>query len=163
MTAQWQADLISQARPRWWPEPPARLVYQRYNAAQTGKTDSRPVLEKSSIPKITTDALIPRYEALLLDAYGVLVHEGGHYPGAVELIQRLNSSKKTYYLLTNDASRSPSNTAGTRGSGWLLTRTELLRPACSSRNTSPSTALPEPNALCWARRTAPNTWRTPAE
>ena len=76
-----------------------------------GEADSRPVLEKPSLPNITIDVLIRRYDAVLLDAYGVLVHSSGPYPGAVELIQRLNRSKKPYYLLTNDASRSPSSTA----------------------------------------------------
>lgn len=59
----------------------------------------------------TVDALIERYSVLLLDAYGVLVGTTGALPGAVELIDRLNCSKKPYYILTNDASKLPENAA----------------------------------------------------
>ena len=61
--------------------------------------------------EITIDALIERYQVLLLDAYGVLVHSFGALPGAVELIARLNRIAKSYYILTNDASKLPENTA----------------------------------------------------
>ena len=60
-----------------------------------------------TIPEITIEAVIDRYEVLLLDAVGVLVHGSGALAGAVELIQRLNRSAKPYYVLTNDASRLP--------------------------------------------------------
>jgi ribonucleotide monophosphatase NagD (HAD superfamily) len=39
---------------------------------------------------LTLDALIARYDALLLDAYGILVTLDGPMPGAVALIDRLN-------------------------------------------------------------------------
>lgn len=48
-----------------------------------------------------------RYEALLLDAYGVLVTGEGALPGAVELIDALNRRGQAYYMLTNSASRLP--------------------------------------------------------
>ena len=63
------------------------------------------------IPNITADELIDRYETLLLDAYGVLVHSTGPMPGAAAFVDRLNGSGKPYYLLTNDASRLPSTLA----------------------------------------------------
>ena len=65
------------------------------------------------IPKITMETLIERYDILLFDAYGVLVHSTGALPGAIELIDRLNQIGKTYYILTNDASKLP-ETAATR-------------------------------------------------
>ena len=65
------------------------------------------------IQKITIKTLIDRYEVLLLDAFGVLVHSSGTLAGAVELITELNRSAKPYYILTNDASRLPT-TAATR-------------------------------------------------
>jgi glycerol-1-phosphatase len=64
-----------------------------------------------SIPEITIEALIARYEVLLFDAYGVLVHASGALPGAAALIARLNALGKDYYILTNDASKLPSTTA----------------------------------------------------
>jgi HAD superfamily hydrolase (TIGR01450 family) len=64
-----------------------------------------------SIPEITIEALIQRYEVLLLDAYGVLVHSAGTLTGAAELIAKLNQTAKSYYILTNDASRLPTTTA----------------------------------------------------
>ena len=63
------------------------------------------------IPEIRISQLMERYEVLLLDAYGVLVTHSGTIPGAVELIQELNSREKPYYILTNDASRSPETSA----------------------------------------------------
>jgi glycerol-1-phosphatase len=64
-----------------------------------------------SIPKISIDKLIERYDVLLFDAYGVLVHTSGALPGAAELIQRLNRIEKPYYILTNDASKLPATAA----------------------------------------------------
>jgi ribonucleotide monophosphatase NagD (HAD superfamily) len=55
--------------------------------------------------------LIERYDALLLDAYGVLVTGRGVLPGAVALIDRLNRIGKPYWLVTNDASRLPETLA----------------------------------------------------
>ena len=65
----------------------------------------------NDIQDITIEALINRYEVLLLDAYGVLVHSSGPLAGAVELISKLNQAAKPYYILTNDASRLPTTTA----------------------------------------------------
>ncbi len=71
------------------------------------------------IPIITIDNLIERYEVLLFDAYGVLVHFSGAMPGAAHLIQRLNRSRKSYFILTNDASKLPA-TAASRYQGYGL-------------------------------------------
>ena len=59
----------------------------------------------------TIDSIISRYEAILLDAYGVLNHSSGAMPGAAQLIDRLNSLGKPYYILTNDASKLPETAA----------------------------------------------------
>ena len=61
--------------------------------------------------EITLETLIDRYEVLLLDAYGVLVHSSGTLAGAAELITRLNRTAKPYFILTNDASRLPATAA----------------------------------------------------
>ena len=62
-------------------------------------------------PTTTLGRIIDRYEVLLFDAYGVLVHASGAIEGAPELITRLNDSAKPYYILTNDASRLPETAA----------------------------------------------------
>lgn len=62
---------------------------------------------------VTTDirSLEAHYEALLLDAYGVLVTESGPLPGAAALVERLNRSGKPYFVLTNSASHLPETMA----------------------------------------------------
>jgi HAD superfamily hydrolase (TIGR01459 family) len=52
------------------------------------------------------DELFERYDAFLLDAYGVLVNQAGALPGAREFLERIERSGKSYLILTNDASRS---------------------------------------------------------
>jgi len=64
-----------------------------------------------SIPEITLTALLDQYEVLLFDAYGVLVHADGALPGAAALLTHLQRLGKTYYMLTNDASKLPTNAA----------------------------------------------------
>jgi 4-nitrophenyl phosphatase len=61
----------------------------------------------NSIPRISASELCDRYDALLLDAYGVLNDHDGALPGAPAFIAGLNQRKKPYLLLTNDASRTP--------------------------------------------------------
>jgi HAD superfamily hydrolase (TIGR01459 family) len=60
-----------------------------------------------AIPCTTIEALVDRYELLLFDAYGVLVHAGGAMPGAPALIEALNRGAKPYFVVTNDASKLP--------------------------------------------------------
>ncbi|MCB9642190.1 MAG: HAD hydrolase-like protein [Myxococcales bacterium] len=61
--------------------------------------------------KITATELIERYDALLIDAYGVLVHQKGAFPHASAFIQHLNDTKKPYFIVTNDASKLPEKAA----------------------------------------------------
>jgi len=65
----------------------------------------------ATVPTITIDDLLDRYEALLFDAYGVLVHGGGALPGARELLGRLNREGRPYFIVTNDASKLPATAA----------------------------------------------------
>lgn len=62
-------------------------------------------------PVVTIDELLERHAVLLLDAYGVLLHHAGPLPGAPELVRRLNRSGRSYFILTNDASRLPATSA----------------------------------------------------
>jgi len=79
------------------------------------------------IPEITAEELLGKYEALLLDAYGVLLHSAGPMPGAAAFVDRLNRSGKAYYLLTNDASRLPATWATRlRGFGLAIPQGRLI-------------------------------------
>lgn len=79
------------------------------------------------IPEITMDIIIERYDVLLFDAYGVLVHSTGAMPGATELIKRLNQIEKSYYILTNDASKLPPTAAKNyQGYGLALTPDRII-------------------------------------
>ena len=73
----------------------------------------------TAVPETNVAALLRRYDALLFDAYGVLVHSAGALPGAAELVDRLNTAAKPYYILTNDASKLPT-TAAARYQGYGL-------------------------------------------
>jgi len=63
------------------------------------------------INHINIEKLMTLYSVFLLDAYGVLVHTSGALPGAAQLIDTLNRTKKPYYILTNDASKLPATSA----------------------------------------------------
>ena len=65
----------------------------------------------AEIPRITVDSLLARYEGILLDAYGVLLTLHGALPGAAGLIDRLQRSGRPWFILTNDASRTPETSA----------------------------------------------------
>jgi HAD superfamily hydrolase (TIGR01450 family) len=58
-----------------------------------------------TLPIITMRALIARYDAIMFDAYGVLVRGDGAIEGAGALIAHLHAIDKPYVILTNDASR----------------------------------------------------------
>lgn len=76
---------------------------------------------------LTLEALIARYDALLLDAYGVLVTLDGPLPGAAALIDRLNRLGKPYWLLSNTAARLPEHAAARyRGFGLDLEAGRIL-------------------------------------
>ena len=55
--------------------------------------------------------LLPRYEAILLDAYGVLVDGEGPLPGAQALVAELREANRPHFVVTNDASRLPETVA----------------------------------------------------
>ena len=60
---------------------------------------------------ITIDALLDRYDGLLIDAYGVLVDARGLLPGAAALLAELARRSTPFAIVTNDASRSPATYA----------------------------------------------------
>jgi HAD superfamily hydrolase (TIGR01450 family) len=83
----------------------------------------------ATIPSVTIEDLIDRYDALLLDAYGVLVNKEGALPGAVELIAMLNGLGKPYYLVSNTAAHLPEHAAARYRSFGLDLAPELLLTA----------------------------------
>jgi HAD superfamily hydrolase (TIGR01450 family) len=80
-----------------------------------------------ALPETTLEQTIDRYDALLLDAYGVLVHASGSLPRAAEAIHLLNRRRTTYFVVTNDASKLPETAAARyRSFGLPLTADRLI-------------------------------------
>lgn len=57
--------------------------------------------------RLSYAALIERHDAILFDAYGVLVNAAGALPGAAEAVSLLIRRDQPFLVVTNDASRSP--------------------------------------------------------
>lgn len=56
-------------------------------------------------------SIVSRYEVVFFDAYGVLKNYNGLIPGVEKTIQFLKKKGIDFYILTNDASRSPADLA----------------------------------------------------
>lgn len=82
-------------------------------------------MASTPIPQRALETLIDRYDALLIDAYGVLVRSDGLLPGAKALMAHLHELQKPYLVLTNDASRQVSQSVA-----WY---TELGMPLPAER------------------------------
>ena len=79
------------------------------------------------IPRVSIGELIERYDALLFDAYGVLVHATGAMSGAQQTSAQLNHARKPYAVLTNDASKLPARAAQRyRGYGLDISAEHIL-------------------------------------
>jgi HAD superfamily hydrolase (TIGR01450 family) len=61
----------------------------------------------SRVTRLSFTALAEQYEAVLFDAYGVLVNAGGALHGAAEALTWLTARGQRFLIVTNDASRSP--------------------------------------------------------
>jgi len=61
--------------------------------------------------RIDATALIERYEALLIDAYGVLVDSSGPLDGAARFLDELRAADRPFWIVTNDASKLPQTCA----------------------------------------------------
>jgi len=78
-------------------------------------------------PTITAAELIERYDALLLDALGVLVDGSGPLPGAIGFIETLNRREKPYFVLTNSASQlSSTKAAAFRAKGLPIADARII-------------------------------------
>ncbi len=77
--------------------------------------------------RTTVPDLIDRYDAFLLDAYGVLVSSRGALPGAAAFLDRLREAGRPFLIVSNDASRSVSTSlARYRGFGLSLEPEQIL-------------------------------------
>ena len=56
-------------------------------------------------------SIIDRYKVIFFDAFGVIKNYNGLVPGIEKTFAYLESEKKEYYIVTNDASRSPQQLA----------------------------------------------------
>lgn len=66
---------------------------------------------RSNIHELTFPELRRRHEALLFDAFGVLVNAAGALPGADVAIASMRRDGQPFLVVTNDASRSPRRAA----------------------------------------------------
>lgn len=64
-----------------------------------------------TVPAISIDELLSRYDVFLVDAYGVLVTADAALPGAAAFLERVAAEKKRFAIVSNDASRSPETSA----------------------------------------------------
>jgi HAD superfamily hydrolase (TIGR01450 family) len=55
--------------------------------------------------------IVTKYKTVFFDAYGVLKNYNGHIPGVGDMLNFLIDSNIDFYILTNDASRSPEQLA----------------------------------------------------
>ena len=68
-------------------------------------------MDFTSMQPTSIDQLLETYDTFFIDAYGVLVTSAGALPGAAWLIRELRQRSKSFFILTNDASRTPENCA----------------------------------------------------
>lgn len=88
-------------------------------ASRDSKRDWASGTNGVAVPRVSVAELCERYDAILFDAYGVLVHSDGALPGASDTIATLNHTRKPYAIITNDASKLP-DTAAKRYQGFGL-------------------------------------------
>ena len=67
------------------------------------------------IPLITLPELLDRYEILLLDAFGTLIDGEAAVPGTPAALRAIAKAGRSFFVLTNDASRLPATCAARYG------------------------------------------------
>lgn len=63
------------------------------------------------IPTVEFKSIIDRYKVIFFDSFGVIKNYKGLVPGMKNTFDYLEANKKDYYIVTNDASRSPQQLA----------------------------------------------------
>jgi HAD superfamily hydrolase (TIGR01450 family) len=79
-----------------------------------------------AVPQTTVSGLLERYDALLIDAYGVLVQGDTAIPGVAAFIDHLNARGTSYLILTNDASKTPKTTSAKLASFGISVPSEQI-------------------------------------
>jgi len=64
-------------------------------------------MSNSQPPFVSANEILDYYDAFFIDAYGVLVNAHGPLPHASEFLNRIRDQNKPFFIVTNDASRSP--------------------------------------------------------
>src|SRR6195952_2987152 len=64
-------------------------------------------------------SIIDKYKVVFFDAFGVLKNYEGMFPGIEKTFAYLEAQGKEYYIVTNDASRSPAQLAESYHRGGL--------------------------------------------
>ena len=59
-------------------------------------------MNSKNIYRITIKEILDKYSVVLLDSYGVLIHEFGLVNGAKTLVNCLIDAKKPFFVLTNE-------------------------------------------------------------
>ena len=75
-------------------------------------------------------SLLENYKIIFFDAYGVIKNYMGLIPGIEKTFEWLNERQKIYYVITNDASRSPELLATSFHEQGL----HAILPACWRKN-----------------------------
>jgi HAD superfamily hydrolase (TIGR01450 family) len=104
------AAAFAEAARRWWAEaipaaPDALWALARYQALRPGLPAAR--FPAAPVQAATLADLADRYDAFILDAYGVLNRGDAPIPGAPERVAALQAMGKRVLVLTNGASRPP--------------------------------------------------------
>ena len=139
----------------------ARTEQGTLAAKGSGRAEDTLAEPVSTVPTITIDALLDRYDAILFDAYGVLVHGSGPLPGAARAAHPPEPGRPA--LLRRHQRR-------VEAAGHGRQPLPAVRPAdrrgahphvrhAAHRRTSPPPAWAAGAAPCSGRRTACATWR----
>jgi len=78
------------------------------------------------VPELRASEVAERFDAVLLDAYGVLVDGRGALPGAAAFLQALDAARLPWMIVSNDASRSVEAATARYGSLGLRARPEQI-------------------------------------
>lgn len=89
----------------------------------------RPPRYGARVKPVRLDDLIACHAAIFLDAYGVLVDAEGAIDGALDAIARLERARTNWFVMTNDASRTPASmVARFAGLGLAIPAERIVAP-----------------------------------
>lgn len=59
--------------------------------------------------KTALTELLPQFDAILVDQFGVLIDANGPYPEAIETLKKISLLEKSVYILSNSGKRAAQN------------------------------------------------------